>query len=410
MKQARTILNAFILMVAGSVFAMQVPAQNKIDYDAERERAFQLLDENKYTEALPVLEKLAAAKPDDLPVIERLSITLLIDATITKKDRDEIKKEMVRARSLALKAKQLGSNSPLIEIVLERLPPGADPDTLLEEKKRNPAEEALQEGEQAFSQGNMKAAIEHYERAAKLDPKLYDAPLFIGDAYYHAKMPDKAGEYYARAIAIDPDRETAYRYWGNVLMNIGQMEESKLKFIEAIIAEPYQKLPWQFLDSWAKRNRKELGHPLIDIPKSSVERKDDKNINILVHPDDKKDGTNAWMVYSLIRAGWMMSDSKQFTENFPNEKEYRHSLLEETSALAAAAESVAGEIKKGKLKEASLDTSIANLLKLHKAGLIEPYVLLAIPDRGVASDYLDYRKKNRDKLRRYLAEYVINTP
>ena len=410
MKQSRTILNTFILMVAGSVFAMQVPTQNKIDYDAERKRAFQLLDENKYTEALPILEKLAAAKPDDLPVIERLSITLLVDATITKKDRDQIKKEMVRARSLALKAKELGSNSPLIEIVLERLPPGADPDSLLEEKKRSPAEEALQEGEQAFSQGNMKVAIEHYARAAKLDPKLYEAPLFIGDVYYHSKMPDKAGEYYARAIAIDPDRETAYRYWGNVLMNNGRMEESKRKFIDAIIAEPYQKLPWQFLDSWAKRNRKELGHPLIDIPKSSVERKDDKNINILVNPDDKKDGTNAWMVYSLTRAGWLMSDNKKFTENFPNEKEYRHSLLEETSALAAAAESVAGQIKEGKLKEAALDISIANLLKLHKAGLIEPFVLLAIPDRGVASDYIDYRNKNRDKLRRYLAEYVINTP
>src|SRR5215475_1706002 len=107
MKQSRTILNAFILMVAGSVLAMQVPTQNKIDYDAERKRAFQLLDENKYTEALPILEMLAAAKPDDLPVIERLSITLLVDATITKKDRDQIKKEMVRARSLALKAKEL---------------------------------------------------------------------------------------------------------------------------------------------------------------------------------------------------------------------------------------------------------------------------------------------------------------
>ncbi|MCI0664013.1 MAG: tetratricopeptide repeat protein, partial [Acidobacteria bacterium] len=369
-----------------------------------------LLDENKYSEALPILEKLAAAKPDDLPVIEYLAITILANTTITKKDRDELKKEYVRARTLALKAKELGSKSPLIEMVLERLPAGADPDSLVAEKKRTPAQEALNEGEQAFSQGDMKGAIEHYERAAKLDPKLYEAPLFIGDAYYHSKKTDKAGEFYARAIAIDPDRETAYRYWGNVLLSEGRMEESKEKFIEAIIAEPYQKLPWQFLTNWANRNRKELGHPLIEIPESSIERKDDKNINILVDPDDKKDGTSAWMVYSLMRVGWMIDNNKKFTETFPNEKVYRHSLLEECSALRATAENVSDLIKEGKLKEGSLDISIANLLKLHRAELIEAFVLLAIPDQGIARDYVDYRNKNRDKLRKYLAVYVINNP
>jgi tetratricopeptide (TPR) repeat protein len=409
MKQSRTILKAFILMIAGSLFVMQVPAQNPFDYDAERKRAFILLDENKYPEALPILEKLLAAKPDDLPVIERLSITLLIDASIAKKERDEIKKELVRARSLAMKAKEMGSNSPLIDIVLERLPPGADPDSLLAEKKRTPAEEALHEGEAAFSRGDMQSAIENYERAAKLDPKLYEAPLFIGDAYYHSKKYDKAGENYARAIAIDPDRETAYRYWGNVLLSNGQMEVSREKFIEAIIAEPYQKLPWQFLARWAEENQKELGHPRIDIPKSSVKRKDNSNIDILINLDEKNDGTTVWMVYSLARAAWL-GDNKKFAESFPNEKEYRHSLLEESTALRAAAETVVEKIKKGDLKEGSLDVSIANLLRLHKAGLIEPYVLLAIPDRGIANDYIDYRNKNREKLRRYLAEIVIVNP
>jgi tetratricopeptide (TPR) repeat protein len=409
MKQSRTILKAFILMIAGSLFVMQVPAQNPFDYDAERKRAFILLDENKYPEALPILEKLLAAKPDDLPVIERLSITLLIDASIAKKERDEIKKELVRARSLAMKAKEMGSNSPLIDIVLERLPPGADPDSLLAEKMRTPAEEALHEGEAAFSRGDMQSAIENYERAAKLDPKLYEAPLFIGDAYYHSKKYDKAGENYARAIAIDPDRETAYRYWGNVLLSNGQMEVSREKFIEAIIAEPYQKLPWQFLARWAEENQKELGHPRIDIPKSSVKRKDNSNIDILINLDEKNDGTTVWMVYSLARAAWL-GDNKKFAESFPNEKEYRHSLLEESTALRAAAETVVEKIKKGDLKEGSLDVSIANLLRLHKAGLIEPYVLLAIPDRGIANDYIDYRNKNREKLRRYLAEIVIVNP
>jgi hypothetical protein len=63
-------------------------------------------------------------------------------------------------------------------------------------------------------------------------------------------------------------------------------------------------------------------------------------------------------------------------------------------------------LKNDKLKESSLDVSIANLLKLHRDGLIEAYVLLAKPDAGIARDYAEYRKNNRDKLRRYLNEYV----
>ncbi len=110
------------------------------------------------------------------------------------------------------------------------------------------------------------------------------------------------------------------------------------------------------------------------------------------------------MVYSLTRAAWMAGE--KFSKAFPNEQRYRHSLPEEAEALRASAESVESQVKEGKLKESSLDVSIANLLKLHRAGLIEAYVLLAMPDSGITRDYAEYRRNNRDKLRRYLNEYV----
>lgn len=46
MKQSRTMLKGLFLIVSVTLFAMQVPAQNKMDYEAERKRAFVLLDEN----------------------------------------------------------------------------------------------------------------------------------------------------------------------------------------------------------------------------------------------------------------------------------------------------------------------------------------------------------------------------
>jgi tetratricopeptide (TPR) repeat protein len=409
MKSTRTFLSAlFCLLTVSAFFPItfaQTPAQEKFDYDAERKKALQLTEENKYPDALPILEKLAAAKPDDAVVLERLALAMIINITVSKRPAEEVKKELIRARSLALKSRDLGNNSSLVQLILEKVPPDVNPDDFIGNKNRTPAEEALYEGEGAFAKGEMDRAIKHYERAAKLDPKLYEAPLFIGDVHYKMKQIDKAGEFYARAIAIDPDRETAYRYWGNALMSAGRMEESREKFIEAIITTPYSQITWQFLAEWARRNQKQLGHPRIEIPTSSVKRKDDKNIDTFINTVEKKDGTEAWMIYSITRAAWMTE--KQFAQAFPGEKEYRHSLREEAEALRLTAEDVASQVKEGKLKEVSLDASIANLLKLYKAGLIEPYVLLAIPDAGIARDYAEYRKINRDKLRRYLNEYVI---
>jgi tetratricopeptide (TPR) repeat protein len=407
MKNHRPVLNALLYFVALSALLLSCPArtlaQEQSTYEADFKRAYELVKANKMPEAAPILEKLHVAKPDDAVVIELLAYAISVN-TVLEKDADKRKKEFLRARSLAERAKELGRNTQLIQLLLEQIPPNGELAGPGESGKRTPAEEALMEGEAAFSKGEMDRAIEHYERALKLDPKLYLAPLYIGDAYHKMGKNDKSYESYARAVAIDPDRETAYRYWGNVLMRENKLKEAKEKFIEAVIAAPYTRAPWQFLGNWAERNQIRLSHPRIDIPTSSVQRKDDKNISVFVNPSEKKDGSDAWMLYSIGRAAWMTET--KFSKEFPNEKQYRHSLREESESLSMAVESVQNQLKEGALKESALDVSIANLLKMHREGLLEAYVLLAKPDDGIARDYVEYRKNNRDKLRRYLNEYV----
>src|SRR5215813_10846170 len=407
MKNRRSVLLALLSFVTLSTLLLsdsaRACAQETLDYDAELKRAAQIVQANKMPEALPILEKLQKAKPDDAVVLELLAYALSATAAV-EKDAEKRKKDLLRARSLAERAKGLGRNTQLIQLLLEGISADGELGGRTESEKRTPAEEALIDGEAAFAQGEMERAIEHYERALKLEPKLYEAPLYIGDAYHKMGRNDKAYESYARAVAIDPDRDTAYRYWGNVLMRENKLKEAKEKLIEGVIAAPYTRLPWQFLMNWAERNQIQLSHPRIEVPTSSVQKKDDKNISIFVNPSEKKDGSEAWVVYSIVRAGWMTE--KKFSEAFPNETRYRHSLREESTALRLTAESVLTQLKEGKLKENSLDVSIANLLKLHRDGLIEVYVLVARPDEGIARDYAEYRKNNRDKLRRYLDEYV----
>jgi hypothetical protein len=47
------------------------------------------------------------------------------------------------------------------------------------------------------------------------------------------------------------------------------------------------------------------------------------------------------------------------------------------------------------------------LLKLHEAGVIDPYVLFSLGDDGIAKDYKSYRAKNRAKLEEYMDKFVM---
>jgi len=70
---------------------------------------------------------------------------------------------------------------------------------------------------------------------------------------------------------------------------------------------------------------------------------------------------------------------------FPNEKTYRHSLLEEVDALNTAA-AVLGENYKKPKQRKNLQPSLLTLLELNDKGMIEPFVLISKPDAGIAQD------------------------
>src|ERR1041384_6924369 len=91
--------------------------------------------------------------------------------------------------------------------------------------------------------------------------------------------------------------------------------------------------------------------------------------------------------------------SDKFRRSYPTEMAYRHSLAEEAEAFRLVAESAQAQLKEK--SGTKLTISLDNLLRLHNAGLLEPYVLFVRPDDGIARDYAAYRSANREKLRRY---------
>jgi len=116
---------------------------------------------------------------------------------------------------MAKKAVELGDPNEFVKLMA-----AIDPDKPIDIAPASPGGALLKEAEQAFTRGDFDAAFAKYAAAADADPRLYEAPLYAGDTALHQKDLKTAARWFARAIEIDPDRETAYRYWGDAMIKL----------------------------------------------------------------------------------------------------------------------------------------------------------------------------------------------
>jgi tetratricopeptide (TPR) repeat protein len=276
--------------------------------------------------------------------------------------------------------------------------PGA---TALSVVQRSPAAELMLKAQKQFSNGKLKKALALYEQAAEADPALYEAALFAGDTESKLKNYDEATTWFAKAIAINPDRETAYRYWGDALTHKGERKAARSKFVDAVIAEPYTKAPWVGLQQWANASNARLASPPITLPKQAVA--DEKgNVKVTVDPSSAESpASGAWLVYSTQPMMWR---STEFKKHYPNETVYRHSLAEEAEGLR----SVIAVVKEQKIPEDKLDATLKSLIALEKDGMLECWILLNGADVGIVQDYAAYRAAHCELLHAYIDKYVIH--
>ena len=363
-----------------------------------KERAENLIDEVKYTEALPLLERIVAAEPTD----ERMQLYLgfALQGQATQITDDAPRRALrVRARAAFVKAKEMGIAEPIIDGLIEAIPAdGTDSRSFSANVEANAL---MLQAEGKFSQGQLDEALANYQRALKLDPKLYYAALFSGDVFTHKGEYDQAEIWYQRAISIDPMIETAYRYSATPLMRQRKHEEALGRYIEAYITQPYSRFAVAGITQWAQATNSTLAHPQIDIPTDvTFDAKGNANINLdAAALTGKDDGSFAWLAYGTMRSNWR---KEKFSKTFPAEPTYRHSLPEEAEALRRVL-AIAATDKKVK----TLSPSLALLKKLNDEGLLEAYILLARIDEGLAKDYVSYLTTNRAKLIRYVREYVV---
>lgn len=384
------VVSIFIL----AAFSVAIIAQTD-DPAALKAKAQALFDEGKLIDALPIYEKLAVQLPKDAGVMRNLGFALLGQAANTT-DPEKRRQVRIRARDIFIIARDLGDNSLTVRGIIDGLPTdGRDGQGFSDNPEAN---KVMEQAEAYFSSGKMDDAFKAYQQALVLDPHCYYAALFSGDVKMQTQQWDDAEKWYQRAIAIDPYRETAYRYSATPLMKQKKYVQARDRYIEAYITAPYDRLAISGLVQWGQATQAQLGHPRIDIPKTTTGADGKKNVDITISPT-MDDGSMAWIAYSTTRDEW---EKTKFAKTYPNEKAYRHSIAEEADALR----SVLSMAKS--LKPKNLNSQISMIEKLDKDGVLEAYILLAVADEGIASEHGAYLRQNRDKLRLYVSKYVIH--
>ena len=392
-------LTVVLFVCTISLFSASTAAVDDAKSTADRSHAFELYQEGKMVEVMPLLEQLAAENPKDVAVIESWGVSILSYAQ-TLSDVELRKKARIRARSILLKAQALGDTSDLSQTLLRQIPEDGSFSGFSDKKE---VDEAMQQAEADFARGDLDKARQGYMRAYLLDAKQYYAALFIGDTFFKQQQPVFAGEWFANAVRINPDVETAYRYWGDALLGKGDINEARSKYIEAIVADPYNQTAWTGLNNWLRRSGLKLSWMKLT-DRVSVEVKDGKtNISLDSSlPKDDEVLTGGWLSYGLSRALWMR---EKFAKEYPSQTSYRHSLKEETESLHMLI-AVSTEIAAKKKRDLT-GSDFGTLARIEKAGLLEPFVLLNRADNGIAQDYAGYRATSRDKIRQYLDQIAI---
>jgi tetratricopeptide (TPR) repeat protein len=391
----------WLLVSFAMPLCMMAQASPDADYQAKRQKAADLFTLGKRLEALPFLEGLVQTNPKDDQMLVALA-ACLIDHAATLTDQEAATRERFRAKDLLERAWNLGNTSPLALNLSQLL--GQLPASGAIKFSDNPAvEQFMRAGEAAFSRRDFDEALKDYSKALELEPRNYSAALFIGNTYDKQNQFAKGAEWYQRAIQLDPNAETSYRYYADMLAKEGDMAKARAMLIHAAVAEPYNRIVWRELHAWAALNNTHINEVYIGVP---ALQKDGLTPGASLSPRQSPDVSAVWDSYRTVRANWQ--NGGEFKKRFPEEKEYRHSLPEESEALVAAAkvwqrvqeDKTSGEVPTN-------DGALSLLLKLHHSGLIEPYVLFSLGDAGIARDYAAYRARNRDKLEEYMDNFVV---
>ncbi len=372
---------------------------------AELTRALQLTMTRRLAEAHAIYERCIAAEPRAAQTRIWFAANLSFEAADCKDPAAAVRLRL-RAREQALEAQRLGSRDPLIAKLLADLPADGSAPTAVRYSANDEVEQLMQAAEKAFSTGDYARAAQLHQQALAIEPGNYMAALYCGDAYFAQNDYAAAGEWFAKAVAIAPDRETAHRYWANALRNQRKIPEATAQFIEALVAEPYNRMTLERFRQYSQQVGLSSRTASMKLPTAEVKLVGGKPEIQLGAGLDAYAGPLS-RIYADACAKFR---TDEFARQYPGEKSPRRSLPEESAGLTAMLQFAQETAATAKGRPTAGETarwkpSLDLLAEIRKAGLLEAYVLLERADKDITRDYAAYRAAHRAELRRYIRVY-----
>lgn len=386
---------AILLLLTGHLWA-QSAAAGDAGFEAERVKAYALIEQGRRAEAQKAITRLLKQAPNDGGILFRHGYLLYLEAA-EKPDSSRAKKLRREAREYLIRAQATGLDQPLIGQLLADI---AEDGSVTRKiySKVPAADAAMHDAEKAFTKRDLEAATRLYTRALELDPTNYWATVYIGDVHFVRQNYAEAAKWFEKATLIDPHLEVAHRYWGDALVKSGRPVDARDKLIDAVIAEPYNGLPWRALRAWADANKVKPRHAATRVPNAEISFADG-GINLGLDPD----GGPLVMAYAMARAAEAQKVVARGTK-------YRQTVAEEVQALRVLLQ-VAGEMADAPEAEAKITQAVRadldELRRVFDAGLAEPYVLFVRANDDLVEDYAEYRAEHRAKLADYLFRFYL---
>jgi tetratricopeptide (TPR) repeat protein len=386
------------------------PAPPKTDAKADLAEAHRLSRENQHSAAQVLFQRYLAQHPEDADARFWYGYDLNRQAAVTL-DTSAAQALRRQAREQMLQAQKLGSTEPLLETLLPTLKSDGSPPAAPQFSGTKQVDALMQAAEKAYDAGNFSEAAKLHQQAFALEPTNYQAALMCGDAYFGQKDYATAGVWFAKAVAINPDIETAHRYWGDALAHLGRRDDALTQYIEAVVADPFNRLTRARFNDVAKVMLVPLRTEPLRLPPGEFTLKDGKS-EIHIDPSAGQYGSALGMAYAVACANVRV---EQFSTRFPKENRPRRTLVEEVEGLRTMLH-VSQEMTEAKSPQISADDLarwgpvLKTLAEIDHDGLLEPFALLERADPELAKDYAPYRAAHRDKLIRFIRTYWCSRP
>jgi tetratricopeptide (TPR) repeat protein len=315
-----------------------------------------------------------------------------------------------RAQELSAKALRLGQTEPILGSIQRGfaedgtlIEPGAGAYSALPE-----VDALLRKGEQAFGKNQRDEASRYYLKALALEPDNYLALLWMGDNFFADGQLSVSAEWFEKAVKTKPDVETAHRYLADTLVRQnrpGALEQ----YIEAVVAEPYNKYARHALTRFAERASLQARLlPRFPIEAVSLEG---TTMKVVPHPDEPYktyvDTVFVWRLSSLLEEPERKELIARARSGDSAEDRHQLFMLENARKKRTLAEEVDAlrQMTAVRTEDPKWKPRLEVLESLDLEGLLEAFALMDRADDGLSEAYPAYRAEHRAELRRYLRRY-----